>query len=194
MADNNANPTATMVGGVHWAYYAPSGTTVPTDVADEPGDGLDGAFVGLGYTDNDGSSLTVDKQTTDLFASQAFDPLRRIVSQVTTSVTCPFIQWDANTLPVVFGGGEITSTPNGHCYTPPDAATIEEGILVLDVLDGDEIWRWVFERVIAAGSVTANLNKTSWGTLPVTFGALTPESGGAAWKLYGTNDSLDGGS
>ena len=44
MADATLDPLATVVAGVHYLFFAPLGTALPTDVGTEPGDGLDNAF------------------------------------------------------------------------------------------------------------------------------------------------------
>lgn len=191
MADKNANPTQTIVGGAHWCFFAPKGTPLPTTVGSTPGASLDGAFVGLGYTDNDGSSFAVETSTTDLFASQSLDPLRTIVQSAKASFTAPLIQWSADTLVAAFGGGSVTSGGGVHTYEPPAAGTLDDGVLVVDIVDGGTITRLVFERALPVGSITAGLNKTSWGSLPVTWTALAPENADTAWFLI-TNSSAFG--
>lgn len=188
------DPTATIVGGSHYLFVGPSGTALPTDVGTAPGDGLDAAFLHCGYTADSGSSFKVDTQSTDLYASQSYDPIRTIIQSRKATITAPLIEWNAASIVTAFGGGEITGTSNGSKYTPPAAGTIEEVSAVLDIVDGAELTRIVIERAIIVGSVEGSFNKTSFATLPITLNALAPVTLPTAWFLVGTNAALGTGS
>lgn len=185
------DPLATLVGGVHYAYIAPLGTAIPTDCPAEPGEDLDDAFGFLGYTADTGGTFTVDTQTTDLYASQSFDPIRTIITTRKASITLPFIEIaNDEALAAAFGGGEVTAISGGYKYTPPAAGTTDEVTAVLDIVDGDEMFRIVAERCLAAGSVNMQLVKNAFSQLPVTLNCLAPVTLPTAWHLVGTNSAL----
>lgn len=195
MADATLDPLATVVAGVHYLFFAPLGTALPTDVGTEPGDGLDNAFQCAGYTADTGSAFAVDTQTTDLFASQRLEPLRTIVQSQKATVQAPLIEWGATAIRTAFGGGTFTPTSNGTLYEPPPAGTLDEVSCVVDIVDGTELIRIVAERGIVAGSISANLVKNAFASLPIVYTALAPTTLDTAWRLIGTNAALaDSGS
>ena len=184
------DPTATIVGGSHYLFVAPFGTALPTDVGASAGDALNAAFAHCGYTSDSGSSFKVDTQSTDLYASQAYDPIRTIIQSRKATITAPLIEWNAASIVAAFGGGTITATTNGAKYEPPTAGTIEEVSAVLDIVDGDELTRIVIERAIVVGSVEGTFSKSAFATLPITLNALAPVTLDSAWFLVGTNAAL----
>ena len=190
MVDTTFNPLATVVAGVHYAYFAPLGTPPPTACPTTPGAGLDAAFGFAGYTADSGAAFQVDTQTNDLYASQSFDPIRTIVTSRKASATLPFIEFNYTTLTTAFGGGSMTTISGGYKFTPPAAGTQDEVTGVIDIVDGDEMYRLVMERCIAAGSVNAQLVKNAFTGLPVTVTALAPVTLPTAWHLVGTNTAL----
>lgn len=185
------DPNATLVGGVHYGYVAPYGTTLPTICPSTPGEGLNDAFGFVGYTDQAGATFQVDTQTTDLYASQSYDPIRTIITTRKATVTLPFIEvGNDKALAAAFGGGTMTTIAGGYKYTPPAAGTTGYVSLALDIVDGDEITRIVAERCLAAGSVNMQLVKNAFSQLPVTFNVLAPVTLPTAWHLVGTNSAL----
>ena len=184
------DPLATVVAGVHYAYFAPLGTAPPTACPATPGQGLDDAFGFAGYTADTGAAFQVDTQTTDLYASQSFDPIRTIVTSRKATATIPFIEINATTLTPAFGGGTLTTISGGYKYEPPAAGTNDEVTGVIDIVDGTEMIRLVMERCIVAGSVNAQLVKNAFTGLPVTVTALAPVTLPTAWPLVGPNDAL----
>lgn len=184
------DPLATVVAGVHHLFFAPRGTTLPTDVGTAPGVGLNAAFTAAGYTADSGAAFAVETQTTDLFASQSDDPIRTIIQSRKATIQAPLIEWNDTTLTTAFGGGTVSATANGYKYTPPTAGTITEVAAVLDIVDGDELIRIVAERGIVAGSVSANLVKNAFAALPIVYTALAPSTLPTAWFLVGTNSAL----
>lgn len=188
--DTTFNPLATIVGGVHYGYFAPLGTALPTAAPTEPGEGLADAFGFVGYTADTGAAFQVDTQTQDLYASQSFDPIRTIVQSRKATATLPFIEFNEASLTTAFGGGEVTAVSGGYKYVPPEAGTLDEVTGVIDIVDGSELYRLVMERCIVSGSVNAQLVKNAFAGLPVTVTALAPVTLPTAWHLVGTNEAL----
>ncbi len=191
MATPTLDSTATIVGGVHYAFVAPLGTTMPTAVGNgDPGNALDNAFNCLGYTAEDGASFGIDTQSTDLFASQSYDPLRTIITTRKATITVPLLEFSSDTIIAAFGGGEITGVTGGYKYEPPAAGTIDEVSVVLDVIDSGEITRICIERANVVGSVEGTFTKSAFTTLPVVFTALAPVDADTAWFILGSNPAL----
>lgn len=190
MAEATLTSTATVVGGTHFFFSAPLGTALPTAAPTEAGEGLDDAFVCVGYTSDQGAAFNVDTQTNDLFASQSLDPLRTIVQSQKATVELPMIEWSATSLALAFGGGSVSAVSGGYKYEPPAAGTLAETSGVLDIVDGGYITRLVVERGLVAGSVKAQLVKNAFGALPIVFTALAPVDLPTAWHIVGTNPAL----
>ena len=193
-ADTTLKPQSTIVGGTHYLHLAPVGTTLPDDVPDEgaeAGDDLDAAFLFAGATDEGaGSVFSVEKTTTDLRASQILEVYRTIINASKSSVTAALVDWSAAAISIANGGGEFRSTPNGVAYEPPADGTIEETSAVLTILDGGYWTRFVLERGIVAGSMSVNLVKTAFATMPITYNALAPITRPRAWTLYSSNPAV----
>ncbi len=188
MADATLNSSATLVAGTFYLFSAPVGTTLPTDIplSGDPGDGLDSAFLCLGHTDNAGSKFKVDTQSKDLFSHQEYDPLRNIITSRKATIESSLLQWDSTTIVLAFGGGAVTSTPNGGgLYKPPGPGEITETSMVADIIDGDNFTRIVAERGIVAGSVEGTLQKDDWAKLPIVYTALAPVTQDRAWVIVG---------
>lgn len=177
------NADATIVAGSFHAYYATLGTTLPTLAPTTPGEGLDAAFISLGYTTTDGSSFKVETQTKDLFAHQSDDPLRTLITSRKASVDLAFLEWDSDTMVAALGGGSVEAVSGGGQFRPPASGTIEEFAWVFDIVDGLTITRIVAERAIAAGSISAALRKDDWATLPVTVSILAPINEDSGWSI-----------
>jgi hypothetical protein len=190
MAAPTLNSEATIVGGVHYLFVAPQGTAMPTTVGNDPGEGLDDAFISLGYTGDDGSKFGVDTQSTDLYASQSYDPLRTIITTRKATVTAPLLEWNSQAILTAFGGGEITAVAGGWRYDPPAAGTIDEISAVIDIVDGGQVTRIGIERGIVVGSVEGTFTKSAFTSLPITITALAPVNEDTAWYLIGSNDAL----
>lgn len=191
MATAALDSTATLVGGVHHIFVAAFGSTMPTGIGASPGASLDNAFSDLGYTADSGSSFGVDTQSTDLYASQSYDPIRTIITSRKATVTAPLIEWNEDSIITAFGGGAITSVTGGWKYTPPTAGNPTPVSVVVDILDGDVMTRIALERGLVVGSVEATFSKSAFATLPISISALAPVNQTTSWYLVGTSASLN---
>ncbi len=189
MADPQLTSTATVVGGQHHLFVAPFGTTLPTDVGTAIGQGLDDAFVDCGYTADSGTQFKVDAQTKDLFASQSLDPIRTLATSRKATIEAPLIEWNERSVTSAFGG-EVTTTANGYKLVPAGSGELVEVTAVLDIEDGDQLYRILIERAISIGSVSGTFAKADFATLPVVLNALAPVTLDTAWEFYSTNDAL----
>jgi hypothetical protein len=166
------DPTELVVGQTGALSVAPIGTPVPTT----PTAALNSAFVGLGYTDEDGVTLTNDPTVTDFAVWQSRNPARRELTSLTISVTAKLAQWNETTVPLALGGGTI-DTPSAGVYrfTPAVAGdALDERVLVFDVRDGSKHYRYIFYRGNVSESVSSDFRRGALGLLPITFRVLAP--------------------
>lgn len=176
MAWNNANDL--IVGGTGQAYVAPENTSV--SAVTSVGAALAG-FVGLGYHSEDGVSLTVTPNVQEFPVWQSRQPARRenLAQEILTSFS--LAQWDEDTVPLAFGGGVITYPAAGTARYdfPSDDDSLDTRVLVVDVVDGDNTFRFVWKRGNATEAVTAAFNRSNLALLPIGFKALAPTTGGS---------------
>src|SRR4051812_32430856 len=104
MAWNDPSETFVAVGGQ--VYVAPVGTALPSDVDDN----LNAAFVGLGYTTDDGVTWNVSRDIADIGAWQAFDPIRSLLTGREVQASFGLQQWNESTVPLAFGGGAVSGS------------------------------------------------------------------------------------
>jgi hypothetical protein len=168
------NPNELVVGGTGQVYVAPVGTALPTD----PVAALAAAYNGLGLTDEDGVSVTMDPDITEFRAWQSRVPVRRALTGQTVTFAFKLEQWNENTVPLAFGGGVVTALGGGkYRYTLPSGQdALDERTLVCDVIDGATTWRFVAPRGNVAESVSADFRRTELGILPITFRATAPST------------------
>lgn len=184
MAWNNADELVVAKNGQ--VYVAPVGTALPTT----PSGALNAAFVGLGFIDADGATITVDPDIQEIMAWQSRQAVRRELSAQAINAAFKLLQWNENSVALAFGGGTV-STVGGGGYRfdfPADEAALDERSLVIDALDGAERHRFVFPRGNVTESVETQFQRTEAAVLPITFKALEPTTGGA--PAYYLTDSV----
>lgn len=172
-----------VVGGNHRIYVAPAGTPLPAKMSDT----LNGNFLDLGYTTEDGVKFVDAKTIQPVQPSQSFYPVRQIVQNRQATAEFSMLQWNRGTVALAFGGGTWSVPASGqYRYTPPDPETIDERAMVIRPVDGDRD----FQFVIALGFVTNNVEstfaRTGPGLLPITFSVLSDGSNDP-W-VFDTND------
>ncbi len=190
MTDQNLDTDALIVGGDGGAFYAPYGSTLPTDVGTAIGQGLDAAFKPLGYTTPDGVKFGITRSIKDIKGWQSFAPLRKIVTEAAQKLTFNLMQFDQYTIPFAFGGGVISSTSNGFKFTPADPATINEWSLVLDIADGTTLHRIVVDRGLPTGDIDTGFTREDAGALAISFEALSANLNTAGWAWYSDSDAF----
>lgn len=176
MAWNNADEIVVAKGGQ--VSVAALGTALPTKI----GDALNAAFVGLGFIDEDGATVSADPEIKEIAAWQARQPVRRELTAQEVQAQFKLLQWNENTVPFAFGGGVITQTSGGgYRYDfPEDESALDERSMVIDWRDGAEKHRLVLPRGNVTESVETQLQRSEASLLPITFKALEPVTGGAA--------------
>lgn len=167
-------------------YVAPVGTALPTT----PTETLNAAFVGLGFCTEDGVTVTATPDVKDFTAWQSRQAVRRERNQQEIQASFQLEQWNEETVPFAFGGGEITSLGGGdYRYDFPQTDdALDERAMVIDAQDGDKLYRYVFPRGNVTEAVEAQYTRNALALLPITFKVLEPEEGGAPGYFL-TNDT-----
>jgi hypothetical protein len=181
------NAEELLIGGTGHIYVAPTGTALPDTV----GEALDAAFTELGYTTEDGVTFRDSKEIRPTKAWQAFNPLRRTVMSRDTEAEFALMQWNESTLITGFGGGWVEEFSAGNFkYHPPAEAERNEQAVVIDVEDGDEVWRFVLPVAEVTSNTEAKFARAEDSALAVTFG-VNAQSSGDAWYVCSNSDALD---
>lgn len=171
----------TVVGGTGEVYVGPVGTALPA--AEDSA--LNAAFGGTGFLSEDGISTN---QSTEVIRHRAWQTKHNIrIDRDAETFQLSFVaqQFNEITVPLAFGGGDVADLGSGsYKYTPPAAGdSVDERAIVADVIDGDDILRFVVPRGMAVEAVNSQFTRTALGQLPVTIEALQPEDGGFAWYI-----------
>lgn len=172
-----------VVGSDGQIYVAPVGTTEPSD-ADDP---LNAAFAVLGYTSEDGVTISDGKTVENIGAWQSFYTLRSIVTAREFNVSFVLRQWNRDQVSLAFGGGEFIETGAFTRYNPPDPSELDLRALVVDWQDGDEDFRLVVPKCLAIETVETQISRTAAADLPITMRVLAPSAGSQPWYLMTTS-------
>lgn len=174
-----------LVGGATDVFVAPKGTAFPTTITTST-DTFPG-FSHLGYTAENGVRPNIGQTINDVKASQAFWPIRRIVTAKTGQIEFDLIQWNSETLLLALGGGAITEpTNNVFKFTPADESFIDERALLLRTVDGDKVYLWGFTNTQNTKGFQSSLTRTAEATLPIGMSILDPGTSDPYFML--TND------
>lgn len=174
MALSAANLVVGAGGTVLWGT---TGITLPVNATSAPG----GTFADLGYLDEDGVTFSSTPNIQEFAVWQSRQPGRREALAQDLTVSGKFAEWNANSVPRVFGGGSVTT---GTYAFPTDTASLEEFAVVVDVVDSSDKHRFTFARVNQTEAVEVTFNRQSLAVLPFNFGVLAPSGGGSPGTLY----------
>lgn len=166
-------------------YVAPVGTTLPTD----PTTALPSEWVGLGLITTDGASLAVAPEIQDIMSWQSRQAVRRELINQEVTATFALQQWNEETIPLAFGGGEVTN-PSGSVfrYELPTSGALDERAMVIDAIDGDVHQRWILPRGNVTDAVEVSMVRDAEQQLPIAFKALQPDDGGTS-LIYLSDDA-----
>jgi len=186
------DPAELFVGKTGDVFLAPVGTPLPANASDS----LDADFEAPGYLAEDGVSFSIGGEVTDFNVWQSLQPARREKTSQDITFGFSMVQWNEISIPLAFGGGDVTSLGGDeYAYAFPAAdATLDERALVLDVIDGDNKHRFVFQRGNITEPVEVTFTRGSLASLPVTYSVLAPEGGGSSGSFYSTAPGLAPGS
>jgi hypothetical protein len=174
MAWNDADDL--VVGASGQIYTAASGSTLPTTTTGAPA----AAFSGVGFTDDDGVTITSTPNVQDFNVWQSRQPARResLAQEILSSFKAA--QWNETNVPLAYGGGTISgSTPNYRYDWPTDTAALAEWAVIIDIADGSESHRFVWTRADVTEPVESVFNRSNLATLAIGLKALAPAGGGS---------------
>lgn len=176
------DPTEAVVGGTGEVYIAATGSSLPTTEDDALAPSI---WHGLGYHSEDGVSVNQSVEIQRFGAWQTKHDIRRQRGNETFQITFSLLQWNEDTTPFAFGGGSVTSVDaDTYKYTPPaDIDAIQDKSLVCDVKDGSSTLRFVIPKGNVVEAVDSQFTREAIGMLPITFEALQPDDGSAAWYV-----------
>ena len=169
-----------VIGANGTVRVAPVGTSIPTTA----GASFAGGWIDLGYTSEDGVTVTDSKDIEDIPVWQLFYPARRIVTSRDFTVAFVLRQWSTETVSLAFGGGDFTWVGAGqYKYEPPSPEMIDERSLAVDWQDGDKNYRLIIPKGMVTENVETNIVRTGAADLPITFGVIGTDDAGAPWTL-----------
>lgn len=147
MATTAANVRVAVTGGV---YYAPDGTTLPTDATTA----LHATFLAgeLGYVTEDGITQTIDSDTEQIRAWQNADLVREVQTSHDLKFALSLLETSNNTLEAYYGNFD-PGTGTGTVEVKAEAGI--RGSWVIHVVDGDAKIRIVIPdgQVVERGDV-----------------------------------------
>lgn len=158
-------------------YFAPVGTTLPTDPTATPAED----FVGAGFLTEDGVAVTFTPDIVEIKSWQARQATRRDLNGQDIQAVFTFQQVNEETLPLALGGGKISEPSPGIFRYDfiADGDALDERALVIDAVDGSIHDRFVFARGNVTEAVEMTFQRGQEVKLPVTFKVLEPTTGGA---------------
>lgn len=172
-------------------FFAPVGTALPT----EPTAALNAAFVGAGYTTEDGVSITVTPEIFEVTSWQSAQPTRRDLTKQDIQATFTLQQFNEETLPLALGGGEVSGTAGKYRYDfLGEDESLDERAIVIDAIDGETHFRYVFERINVTEAVEIKYARNGESQLPITAKVLAPIGGGAPGYVLTDSESFAPGS
>lgn len=163
-------------------YVAPVGTAAPTTATDA----LNASFYKLGYVSEDGVTFSTAPTIEEFLAWQQRQPVRREATGSEQNLTFGVLQWNAETVKLAFGGGQVAEiSPGEFRYDfPSDDDALDERAIVVDWQDGDEDHRLYFQRGSVTEAVETQLTRGALAVLPITFSVLAPSAGGSPGSYW----------
>lgn len=175
-----------VVGGTGRIYVAPTGTALPSHLSDT----LHAAFVDTGFTTADGVKFTDSKNVNKIRPWQSFYPARIHVIERDAKAEFTMMEWKEGTLILAFGGGGVTQPfPGEYRYHPPSPETIDERAMVIDVVDGDDEFRFVIPRGFVSSNTESTFAKSGPALLPITFEVIASDDADP-WTLDSNDVAL----
>jgi hypothetical protein len=174
---------AVRVGVTGRIYVAPQGTAIPTATSGV----LASGFNDMGYAKDDGITISVENDTTDIRAWQNGDLVRRVQSSVTFSIQFVMIETNEYSLKTYFnnythGAGVLDGSVTMNGSQP------FRGAVVLDVIDGTNLIRVAFPdaQVTDRGDITiVNGDALAYDVTMAGY----PDSAGNAGYIYVASDA-----
>lgn len=154
-------------------YVAPVGTAMPTDLATA----LNVAFIGLGYTTEDGVTLTPSQDVNNIPAWQSLYPVDRRVTSRDLNVNFSLLQVNKESWKLTFGGGTWSTVTGVHKFVPPAPETIDFRAVVVELIDGTNKTRVLIPKVMVSDPGAIQVRRSDPAAIDITLGLVTTGSG-----------------
>ena len=182
--------TQIVVAGTGTISIAPFGTAVPADTTVHST--LDAAFVDLGFTSDDGVTISDAVEVEDIAAWQSLYPVRRVITGYSGGVSFDLLQWSKDIFEQVIHGVVTEPTPNVvHEFTPTRDGVLPEKTLIVDFTDGAELYRWIFHKVTLGADIEIPIDKKSAGVIPTEWGVQDDTAGPFVMRTSDQNFTID---
>lgn len=176
-----------VVGANGTIRVAPVGTAAPASEVAAPAAG----WIDVGYSDENGVTMTDSKTFAAIPVWQLFYPARRIITDRDLTLGFVLRQWNKTTVPFAFGGGTLSIPTAGHFkYVPPAPEKVDERALMVDWIDGTKIYRLIVPRGLVTENVATNLTRTAASDLPIGY-SIIGDDAGDPWTLLTNDPALD---
>ncbi len=184
------DPTQIVVAGTGTISIAPFGTALPADTTTHAT--LDAAFVDLGFTTDDGVTISDAMAVDDINAWQSLYPVRRVITGYSGTIGFDLLQWSKDIFEQVLHG-VVTEpvTDVVHEFTPTRDGVLPEKTLVVDFIDGVELYRWIFEKVTLGNDIEIPIDKKTAGVIPTEWGVQDAATGPFLFRTTDDNFTID---
>lgn len=179
--------TAVRVAGTTRIYLGEVGVTFP---------GLDDAisdtdFAEVGYITTDGLTFSFGRDITEINAMQSAEAIRTTSTRLPKTVRWDQMQSTRDNFLLAMGGGEWTSPEAGvYRFDPPDVSEIVERAVLVDMVDGDNHYRWYFKRAQNREGVEFKYVRDDAATFPVTLAILAAPDGSVPFYILSDDTAL----
>jgi len=160
------------VPGMQRVWIGAVGTDFPDGIDEDPDPG---DWTDLGFTTEDGITISVGKDTDDLMTSQSLQPVRILVTGQPITVAFSLRQISATSLVAAMGGGTINGDDDAWHFTPAPSSFIDERALIVQGEDGANKLRWLFYRASLSEAVEIPVVNTDSIVLPLTYSLMAHE-------------------
>jgi len=171
------------IAGSGAIWYAPTGTTLPTDSTSA----LNAGFINIGYA-KDGFEVPQDLTTKEITAWQSLDVVRLVTTKLSRSVKFSAIETNKTSVQLAWGNAVVTvGTSPAYSLAFPASQTTQEFVLVLDWSDGSTTQRIVFKRAVFKSLPSVKFSRQDEINYDMEIQALTPTDGSYPVAVWGSD-------
>lgn len=170
-------------GGSSLAYFAPVGSTAPTNATADPA----AAFLDAGWITSDGLTISTDESSTDISAFGTFAPVRTITTSSTQTFEISFLESNPVSLAVYHRkelGALVATAVTGALDFQTGAASSENYAALFDMVDGDNLLRAFCPKVQVTDRGDIAIKGGEAVVYPVTLTAYPDIAGASIYWFY----------
>jgi hypothetical protein len=177
-----------VAGNTH-IYLGAVGAVFP-DWDDEP-DTDD--WTDVGYVTPDGVTFNFGREINEIYAMQSAEPVRVVNTRLPKTLGFNLMQQGRTQFAVAMGGGtwaaEVGAT-GVFRYEPPVVGANDERSALVEMIDGENTYRWHFKRVINREAIEFKYVREDAATFPVTLAVLPPADNTASFYLLSDDPAI----